>query len=147
MKIREFKEGDFFSLVNLAKEMHKESTYSKLNLSANKLLKLGTTIIEQKDYCGFVAVAGDDIIGMFIGYITEYFFGSDKIACDLVLFVPRNRRGGFAASMLLDRYKIWANKQGAKEIKVGITTGVHELATTKLYKKLGFERAGLIYKA
>lgn len=147
MRIRPFERSDFDALIALARKMWSESTYRNLNLDDGKLRKLGERMVTDPDMFGFLAEEeSGERIGFFIGFIAEHYFGTDKVASDLALFVDPGRRGGMAAIRLMNAFEQWAVSKGAKEICLGITTGVNEEITQKLYARLGYERSGIICK-
>ena len=50
------------------------------------------------------------------------------------------------STRLLDNYIAWARTRGADLIQLGITTGVHVEATTRLYESAGFLPAGPLFE-
>ena len=86
--IRPFTLEDLPTMVELGKIMHEESVYRDLDFDAQKLIDLGHHYIANPERCwSAVAEVNGRIIGMYAGYITEYYFGKDLIAQDLLLFV------------------------------------------------------------
>ena len=147
MKIEHFKRHQFDSLLAVGRMMHEESSYSHLAFSPEKLKALGSaTIAEPQRYLGLAAMDDSKICGLFIGIITPYFFSEEKIASDLVLFVVQDSRGGMAAMKLVRAYESWAVSNGAKQIMLGVSTGVNEKRTLALYDRLGYKPAGGIVK-
>jgi hypothetical protein len=76
------------------------------------------------------------------GYITEYAFCSELVATDQIVYVIRRKRGTRAVLHLLKEFREWARQRGARELVLGITTGVDAERTGDLYRRLGFEFAG-----
>jgi len=147
MRVRPLERGDIEGTIDLAEEMWKESPrYQNRDFSRDKLYKFGESILRNPLLCGFVAVNGDKLEGFFIGAITEYFFGCERIASDFALFVPHSRRGGIAAIMLIKAYESWARSHHVAEISLGTTTAVDEERTVSLYKMLGFNPVGTVCK-
>jgi len=155
MIIRAFQTEDFPRLLILADQMKQESPqFRSLDMTNEKLIELGDTIIKRPDImCGLVAIdtslpqdSAASLTGFIMAVLSEHWFGRQKIASDLGLFVTPDARGGKAAIALIKGYEKWAWHHGCAEISLGITTGVHTLRTLTLYEKLGFPQVGVLCK-
>jgi GNAT superfamily N-acetyltransferase len=138
---------DIPEMVRLGSLMHKESAYAAFDFDFNKVANNFKFWVSSPDY--FVAVAKDEdgnLIGGYCGYVTEYFFGKDLIACDLGLFIDPDRRGGMTAVRLIKAFEDWAQSKGAKEVCPGTTTMVAPERTSRLYERLGYKVVGSIFK-
>lgn len=147
MSIRVATEKDVPEMVRLSSLMHAESAYSKFNFDAVKLTNNFTFWVKSPDY--FVAIAKNDAeetVGGYCGYVTEYFFGKDLIACDLGLFIDPNHRGGMTAVRLVKAFEDWAKSKGVKEVCPGTTTMVAPERTSRMYELLGYKVVGSIFK-
>jgi hypothetical protein len=83
---------------------------------------------------------------MYAGYITEYYFGKDLIAQDLLLFVDPTKRGGLAAVKLITAFEDWAFAKGVKEVCPASSTMVAPERTAMLYNLLGYTNVGSLFK-
>lgn len=139
---------DVDTCVQLGKAMHAEGAFRNLDYSADKCRAIGRLALAKHPtlFAWVVVDKGDKIIGMMIATVHEFYFGYDKIASDLLLYVDKTRRGGVGAVMLIQRYVDWAIAQGCKEIQLGETTGINAEAVDKLYRKCGFVPVGTLYK-
>lgn len=147
LRILEVTKGDLGPLVTLAIEMHEESAYRDLPFNYYKLSELLKLVVDNpKTYCGFKCVRGEEMIGFFGGFIAPYFFADEKIAYDLALFVTKEHRGSTAAVRLIQAYERWARDAGASQIQLGVTTGVQEERTVKLFERLGYNHCGRVLK-
>lgn len=145
MIVRPFLRKDFDKLWDLAQKMWRESpAYQGIEISEEKLRRLGERILKSQELCGFVAENGDGIQGFFAGFVSEYYFGNQNTASDLALFVDPGKRGGRAAILLIRAYEQWARSHGVEEISLGITTGVNQERTAQLYERLGYTKSGII---
>lgn len=147
MKIGPATVDDIPELVRLSYLMHGGSAYSKFNFDLDKIASNFAFWVSSPDY--FVVTAKDEdgmIVGGYCGYVTEYFFGKDLIACDLGLFVEPSRRGGMTAIRLIKAFEDWAKSKGAKEVCPGTTTMVAPERTSRLYERLGYLVVGSIFK-
>lgn len=127
--------------------MHAESPeYRDNHFSHDKMEDLLDRCVEYPQLLCLLSVQGDEITGMFIGSLSEFFFGDDLITSDLLCYVKPEYRGSRDGYQLLKGYMEWSAEIGANVTKLGITTGITEEKTAKLYKKLGFEYSGSVYK-
>lgn len=137
--IRPMSPADVEFCISMGHEMHEESYFHFLDYSDDKLRRLWTLIKDYPDqYCAFTAEKDDKIIGFFIGTCQEHWFGHDRVACDLALFITKEERGGSAAPRLIKAYERWAEDVGAKEIHIGTSTNVNLERVTALFKKMGY---------
>ena len=145
--IRPFTLKDLPTMVELGKIMHEESVYRDLDFDAQKLIDLGHHYIANPETCwSAVAEVDGRIIGMYAGYITEYYFGKDLIAQDLLLFVDPTKRGGLAAVKLITAFEDWAFAKGVKEVCPASSTMVAPERTAMLYNLLGYTNVGSLFK-
>jgi len=64
------------------------------------------------------------------------------IAYDYSIFVEPSKRNGVIAVRLIQTFKEWARIKGAKQIYMGIGTGVSVEGTTRLYESQGLRNIG-----
>lgn len=151
MKItREFNDHHGYVL-NMARDMWAESTYrEQADFCDSKCIDIGQMLGTETGRSMFALfLAWSDAgmpIGFVIGYISPHFFSTTYYAQDMALYVRPDWRGTSAAYRLLNAFKEWAVDSGAAVIRLGITTGVKEQATGRLYERMGFSRAGTIYE-
>ena len=93
----------------------------------------------------YIAIYNNQIIGVFIGFITEYYFGKDLYASDLTYYVDRTKRGSVAAVKLFREFETWAIKKGAKRINPATSTGINPERTKKFYERMGYTVTGHTY--
>lgn len=147
MKIREMSLGDVHHSLSLAADMHQESWFREFDFDVKKALSIWDRKVAQPDrWCLFVAEDDDKIIGVFAGCAFEHFFGNDLVATDLILYVDPSHRGGSAAPRLIKTYEQWARQIGAKDIQIGVSTGVNAERTARLFEKLGFGHRAYIFR-
>jgi len=137
---------DIDRVIPLAKMMHEESVYHSLPFEPEFVRRFAAHAVVDQTYCPLVAVDGSAIIGFFCGQISQTFFGPGLIASDHVFYVEPTHRGTSAAPRLLAEFEKWAFGLGAREIFLGITTGVHEDRTSEFYARSGYKLAGRVAK-
>lgn len=136
---------DIPRLLELGEKMHQESPqFAPYAWSAFKVGKLIEWLINEGDGLVLVCEHEGEIVGGFLGVITEQFFSYDRFAQDFALFVLPDRRGAHAGKQLIEGFKAWANLMGVKA-NIGISTGVNVDSTGRLLEACGFERFGYLY--
>lgn len=147
MRIRQANDADLPALMALGKDMYLESNYTSVSFSEDKLALIGVQCLNDPVWIVRVAEHSDgSIIGMFVGYISQFIFSFDLIASDFVLYVKPEYRGTSAAIRLIAEYVRWAKEREAKIVNIGTTTGVATAETTAFYKKLGFTQIGAVFR-
>ena len=113
MIIRPATEADIPKVHELSAGIFFESTYASVcEYSVEKVDQVIRTILANPDRW-FLHLAESDgtIIGMYAGFLTEYYFSQDLMACDLALFVEPDKRGGRAAIRLIRAFEEWARSE------------------------------------
>jgi GNAT superfamily N-acetyltransferase len=147
MTIRTARREDISWVVEMGRRMHEEGAYSFLPFDAGKVERLIEHIVAQPDsWCGLVAEDGGVPAGMLGGYLTDYFFCDQKLACDVLLFVERQWRGSSAAARLVRAFRDWAVGHGARELCLSVSTNVQAGAIGRFYRGMGFTQVGGVYK-
>ena len=143
--IRQIEHKDISTLLALGYEMHQEGHFKHTDYDLTKVTHLFTSIIEDDDKCCFIYERGGKIVGFFMGYIAEYYFGKDLSSYDLLIYVDKNARGGSAGIKLLQCYIKWAKSWGVKDIRLGDSAEIDSEAVGRLYKHMGFREHGKLY--
>jgi GNAT superfamily N-acetyltransferase len=138
---------DVTQLVKLGRLMHAEApALNHASYDEDKVRAAITLAVQGGGV--FVHETDGEIDGGFAGMIVERWFSTDRYATDLALFVRQDRRGGFIACRVLDAFIAWCARQGvaARDVVIGVSTGVRAWDTGRLYERLGFECIGGIYR-
>lgn len=137
-------EADIPAIVGLAKRMHGESPrFARLTFVPEKVAAAALAVVSGRVQGGaLVAEKGRIIVGMMVGFVTEHFFGAEKTASDLAVYVAPEHRGGLIAVKLIRAFEQIARKAGAVELLLGISTEVAAERTLELYQGLGYRRSG-----
>lgn len=147
MILRSPKYEDVGQLIEMGARMHAESAYAFLPYDREKVRRLIVSCIEDPEtQCGLVAEEGHVLVGMIAGYLTDYFFCDEKIACDMLLFIDQRYRGGFTAVRLIRGFEQWAVAHDARELCLGVSTNINIESTGKFYERMGFTHVGGVYK-
>jgi hypothetical protein len=140
--------ADLAEILDLGQQMHAESAFRYFDLDIQKCAMLFHTCITNPE-THFIRVAvgpTNEVIGVFAGQISEYYFGRDLIASDYLWYVTPEYRGSRAALALLRDFHKWAEDRNAAEVYIGISTGVSAEKTGALLEKLGYNLVGGNYK-
>jgi GNAT superfamily N-acetyltransferase len=143
--VREYRSTDFARLVEMGRRFHAASDFHRFAYEPHELFKLSEAVESHPDLCGFVAEMRGEIIGMFVGGVTSFFFSTVRYGFDLCLFVDEGSRGGKAAMMLIARAAGWCRANGAQQMRFGAATGIEPERTDRFFRHMGFERGGVLY--
>lgn len=149
IEIRLGRPDDVEALVVMGRDMHEEAPeHQRKDFSLEKTRRLvqslcGVLPPPPVPACVFVAICGGEPVGMMGGFVTEHFFGHDRVASDYGLYVRPEHRGGSAAVRLVRAFEEWATQFDPFEIMPGVTTGVRTEKTVSFYRKLGYEVNGV----
>lgn len=139
--VRPATQYDLDLLMDLGTAMHAESPrYGRYKYSENRVLQMFVSMIASPDCLLLVAEKGEEIIGAMLAMITPQWFSDELVANELTVFVAPQHRGGMAAVRLIRAYIEWAKSKGAKDIQLGVSTGVKVEETAALYRKLGLKQ-------
>lgn len=144
--IRDAVKEDIPQLIELGRAMHAEAR--RLNVMKYVPARVFVTLSSLIDSPeGFVKVVERDgeLIGGLAAMARMHWFSTDRIACDLALFIRPDRRGGMTAALLLKEYKEWAKQQEVKLTQFTVSTGVHIASTGGLLERVGFKPAGFVF--
>ena len=150
MKIRPAVVQDVLHLAEIGRVLHEQSSFAGMaydpDASASYLLSLIVNTNPAIDY--FVYVAENDageVVGGMAGYCAKSWFGPDRTASDISLFIIPEARGGMTAVRLVKAYIEWAKAHGARQIRPGVSTGAIGSAAEGLYSRLGLSRVGSLF--
>lgn len=133
-------------IVTLGQKMHEESAYSDMPFDIEMAAQsIYTNIIQSDGGFGVIAYKDDKPVGMMAGALATQFFGPAIFAYDFVWYVTPEVRGSRAAIKMLKMFESWARSKGAKEIHLGVTTGVDPDKTHGIYERMGYKHVGNNY--
>lgn len=138
---------DIPEIMSLCYEMHESTDFKTTNFNPCKLATHVAAFIDSEDYCAFVAIDDECVVGMIFGQVQLHWWGNDLQSCDILLYVEKDyRKHGFAIE-LVNAYKQWALDKGVKrdQLRIGCTTGHDSKEINKLFTCAGFRKAGAIY--
>ncbi len=147
--VRDALDTEVFLLAELSEMVMLESTYSHMNFDKEKVANyLYGAIMKQPGW--FMRIIVDDSntpVGGMVCVCETSMWGSDKSAYDLTIMISEEHRGRCLRQLIqiIDEYKVWATEQGAKIIKLGVSSGINIDKASAFFEVLGFERIGAMH--
>lgn len=144
MKVEVATPEDAAEIAALGQILHDTSSYAGIPYRPAKVEALMRNLASG---AGAVFVVRKDgaIVGGIAGGVTEWWFSDERHGYEYSFFVREDARNAFTAVKLVTAFRIWCAKQGAKKVRLGITTGIHEESTGQFYRMLGFKDAGTLF--
>ena len=137
---------DIKQVASLAERFHTESIYKDLDFDLCKFSAVLKQIVEMDKQIAIVYIVNNVIVGAMAGYVSEYFFGKDKIAGEYGVFIDKNHRGGYGVIKIIKYFENWAIGQGAKIIQLGVSANINADKVGRLYQKLGYNDTFQVYR-
>lgn len=145
MDVRRATEADIEAVVDLGAEMHAAGRFADFEYCRPKCRGLVNATITRPDL-GFCVVAEkpnySGPVGFMLACMDEFYFGTEKIAQELALYVVPAARGSSAAVRMMRAFDDWARESGARVAQGGISVGINNDAAAKFYGRFGFEPCG-----
>lgn len=130
----------------LGKEMHEESEFRDIHWNPEKVNTWLHNNVKNPKRFVMCAYDGDKLAGIFIGGLSEFYFGNDLLASDLLWYVGKEYRGSRTGLRLLKMFQSWASDLGANKVQVGISSGLSMDRTGALLERMGFSQIGGLYR-
>ena len=144
MHVRPAVHGDINQFIELGREMHAESIFHVYDFDEAKLRSYIEMLIDQDWGIALALVDGNKTVGGFLGVIVEHWFGKDKWASDVALFVAAEHRSGRAGLQLLHAYVDEAKRSGANQVVMANSTGYEPDRVARLFGKAGLKQVGYV---
>jgi GNAT superfamily N-acetyltransferase len=145
MKVEVATPEDAAEIARLGQLLHDESSYAAIPYRVEKVealmrnLALGSGVV-------FIVRRGGEIVGGIAGAVAEHWFSDELHGFEFSFFLRPDARNGFTAIKLMNAFRLWCKARGAKSLRMGITTGIHEESTGQLYRMQGFKDAGTLFQ-
>ena len=116
MKWRFLGPKDFEWMLDVSKEHHKESDWSEVEYSEDKVKGYITTALKDPNYFAIIVEEDDKRMGFMSGRILEYPFSKETFARELDLYVEPEHRKGMAGIFMMKKFIEWATVKKAREV-------------------------------
>lgn len=143
--IRPAQLSDVSTIVEIGAVLHCTSAYRDISYNRVKVASLMESLINGG---GVVFVAERDglVVGGIAGGVTAHWFSDELVGYEYSFFILPEARHGLIATKLLLAMKSWCKAQGAKTLRIGITTGINVEGTARFYRHMGFMDAGNLFQ-
>ena len=123
--------------------MHAESPrYRTLDFDEEKLFNLAQYLIVTPSAGGtLVAESQGRIAGMLAFAVGEFYFGKDKYASDVVMYLKPEHRGGSLFPRMVAAFEKWADEFGVKEKQLGVSADIDSERVVAVLLRLGYAKA------
>lgn len=135
---------DIPRMVELGHQLHQNSRYASQEYDGGIVSSFIEGLISGHGVA-FVAEISGQVVGGFLGGITEQWFSTQKVAFDYSFFIEPKHRHGITAVKLLKAFEHWAVGMGADHIQIGITTDINTEGTSRFYRAMGFDDIGQFF--
>ncbi len=149
--VRDALEIEVFQLTEISEKVLKESpTYTHMSYDREKSANyIYGAIAKQPGWFLRVIVekASGSIVGGILCYCESTLYGPDKQAYDVTIMLDEEHRGKCLKQVIqiINEYKEWALKEGAKVIKMGVSSGLNIEKASMLFERLGFKHIGAMH--
>lgn len=99
-------------------------------------------------FCKVIAERfSDKVVGGLVAACEVTLFGPDKIAYDVTMMIDKEHRGRCIPELvrIVDLYREWALEQGAKVVKIGISSGMNIDKASQFLERMDFKRIGAMH--
>lgn len=143
-EIRPATESDRLALFKLCVAMHEETDFRNYTLNPQKMLHgIGFWM---HNALLLVAVKDSELIGFFMGKVTQPWYSDDMAAVEDCFYVRPEHRGSRAGYLLVREFCSWAKAKGVRHVRAGVSSGSGE-AGGRLYEHFGMKFMGGNYIA
>ena len=108
--------NDFKWMMNVSKKHHKESDWSEVEYSDDKVKGYINTALSDPNYFAIVVEKDEEKIGFMAGRLLEYSFSHEKFARELDLYVVPSERKGMTGIFMMKKFMDWAKINNAVEV-------------------------------
>lgn len=147
--VRDAENWEVFRLVEITEKVLSESVYSHISYNKEKSANyIMDGILKRPGTFLRVIADEDDVIAGGIFCVCEPMLHSDdKVAYDVTIMIDEDHRGRCIKQLvqIIEEYKAWAIAEGAKIIKMGVSSGINIDKASKFFEIMGFQRVGAMH--
>lgn len=144
--VRPLEATDLPAVLELARSMHDEAPhYRDFPFVDERFHQWAELFLSNPDWLCVLAIdENTGPVGMFALGAVPMIFGNEISVDDLVFYVHPAWRGTTAAIRMMRYLEAWAAGKGARQIRIGITTGINLEQTKRFLERFGFVQTGVL---
>lgn len=149
-RVRDAVLSDIYNMVEICEKILTEApTYTIMSFDREKSAHYVYNAIAKVPgwFLRVIVDENDKVVGGMLCICETSAFGPDKLAYDITIMIQEEYRGRCLPQIIqiVDEYKIWALKEGAKAIKIGVSSGLNIDKADKFFAMMGFDKIGAMY--
>lgn len=146
-KVRDAENHEVFRLTEICESVLQESTtYRHMEFSREKTANFIMDGILKRPNTFLRIIVDEDNkpVGGIMCIIEDCPFGPHKQAYDVTVMIDKEHRGKCLPQLvqIINEYKAWATAEGAKIIKLGISSGLNIDKASDFLERMGFAHIG-----
>lgn len=147
--VRDAENWEVFRLVEITEAVLLESVYSHITYDKEKSANyiMDGILKRPGTFLRVIADESDKIAGGIFCVCEKMLFSQDKVAYDITIMIDEEHRGRCLKQLIqiIEEYKTWAIAEGAKIIKMGVSSGINIDKASQFFEVMGFERVGAMH--
>jgi GNAT superfamily N-acetyltransferase len=140
--IRYCKRSDYEELLDLIKESVRLALPNE-EFEEDKIKELFERALLNEDYTGIVLLIDNRVCGYILGYVTEHYYHSKKIAYCMSVYVEEKYRA-YGLEMMRS-FEAWGKYKGAKTLSTSTFKGLSPEKLGKVLNRLGYAEQEIVY--
>ena len=140
--IRYCREEDYNKVLPLIKEVVSKALPDE-GFEEDKIRNLFDNALTDEDYTGIILLINNEICGYILGYVTEHYFHSKKIAYCMSIYVKEEHRK-YGLEMLRS-FEAWGKYRGADTLSISYFKGLSPESLKKVLTKMKYEEQEIAY--
>ena len=145
MKVEVATTEDAAEIAALGRRLHDTSVYAGIAYNEPKVEDLMRHLAGGAGVV-FVVRSEGRIVGGIAGSVAPWWFSDEVHGFEYSFFITPEHANGFAAMRLVTALRLWCKARGARVVRMGITTGIHQDHTAKLYRLIGMRDVGQLFE-
>jgi hypothetical protein len=140
--IRYCREEDYNKVLPLIKEVVSKALPDE-EFEEDRIRNLFDNALTDEDYTGIILLIDNEICGYILGYVTEHYFHSKKIAYCMSIYVKEEHRK-YGLEMLRS-FEAWGKYRGADTLSISYFKGLSPESLKKVLTKMKYEEQEIAY--
>ena len=140
--IRYCREEDYNKVLPLIKEVVSKALPDE-EFEEDRIRNLFDNALTDEDYTGIILLIDNEICGYILGYVTEHYFHSKKIAYCMSIYVKEEHRK-YGIEMLRS-FEAWGKYRGADTLSISYFKGLSPESLKKVLTKMKYEEQEIAY--